>query len=49
MTPDDEGRLRGTRANVTMWPLSSLGIARTLATTYFPEGLPPQYLRRWRA
>ena len=20
-----------------------------LATTYFPEGLPPQYLRRWRA
>ncbi len=23
--------------------------ARTLATTYFPERLPSQYLRRWRA
>ena len=22
---------------------------RILATTYFPEGLPPEYLRRWRA
>ncbi len=23
--------------------------AKTLATTYFPERLPSQYLRRWRA
>ena len=22
---------------------------KTPATTYFPEGLPPEYLRRWRA
>jgi hypothetical protein len=22
---------------------------RILATTYFPEELPPEYLRRWRA
>lgn len=22
---------------------------KILATTYFPEGLPPEYLRRWRA
>ena len=25
------------------------GREKILATTYFPEGLPPQYLRRWRA
>jgi hypothetical protein len=30
--------------------LPALGIKkRILATTYFPEELPPEYLRRWRA
>ena len=28
---------------------STAGNAKILATTYFPERLPSQYLRRWRA
>ena len=30
-------------------PMNSSGNAKILATTYFPERLPSQYLRRWRA
>src|SRR6185369_14353613 len=41
----------GTRGGHTRsaHPGTSSGNAKILATTYFPERLPSQYLRRWRA
>lgn len=42
---------RRAAAGVGRAPASSTGPghAKILATTYFPERLPSQYLRRWRA
>ena len=39
----------GTRRVPNRPPNGTPGNAKILATTYFPERLPSQYLRRWRA
>src|SRR4029079_19452994 len=51
--PKDTGRLGGgppaDRIRSVRGPEATPGNAKILATTYFPERLPSQYLRRWRA
>ena len=44
-TPDTTGR----RNQLAGFPARSPENAEIPATTYFPERLPSQYLRRWRA
>ncbi len=42
-------RIGSVTTATTALEMTTPGNAKILATTYFPERLPSQYLRRWRA
>jgi hypothetical protein len=48
-SPDPGAAKRDPVISVRETAASEPTTQKTLATAYFPEGLPPEYLRRWRA